>query len=68
MIPFTDSFFVIIILRFIQGFTLAGVPAAALAYIGEEIDAQYSALATSLYISCNALGGMIGRIVAAYAS
>lgn len=68
MIPFTDSFFVIILLRFIQGFTLAGVPAAALAYIGEEIDAQHSALATSLYISCNALGGMIGRIVAAYAS
>ncbi|MEK4230445.1 MFS transporter [Solibacillus sp. FSL H8-0538] len=68
LIPYTDSFFIILILRFIQGFTLAGVPAAAIAYIGEEIDSQYSALATSLYISCNALGGMIGRIVTAYVS
>lgn len=68
IIPYTDSFFIILLLRFIQGFTLAGVPAAALAYIGEEIDSQYSALATALYISCNALGGMIGRIVTAYVS
>ncbi len=67
-IPFTDSFLVITILRFIQGFALAGVPAAALAYIGEEIDSKSSHMATALYISSNPLGGMIGRVVTGYFS
>jgi len=67
-IPFTDSFIVLAILRAIQGFTLAGVPAAALAYIGEEIDIKSSGIATALYISSNPLGGMIGRVVAGYFS
>lgn len=67
-IPFTDSFLVITILRFIQGFTLAGVPAAALAYIGEEIDPKSSNMATAIYISSNPLGGMIGRVISGYFS
>lgn len=65
-IPLTDSFFIIVVLRFIQGFAIAGVPAAALAYISEEIEHKSMGLATSLYISCNALGGMIGRLVMGY--
>lgn len=60
---FSDSFFHIVVWRFIQGFAIAGVPAAALAYISEEIDSQSMGLATSLYISSNALGGTIGRLV-----
>ena len=67
-IPFMESFTSIAALRFIQGFTLAGVPAASLAYIAEEIDGKHRALVTAFYISCNALGGMIGRVVAAYVS
>ncbi|PKC52857.1 MFS general substrate transporter, partial [Rhizophagus irregularis] len=63
-----DSFLVITILRFIQGFTLAGVPAAALAYIGEEIDPKSSNMATAIYISSNPLGGMIGRVISGYFS
>ncbi len=65
-IPFMHSFSMIAAIRFVQGFMLAGVPAAALAYIAEEIDVKHSALATAFYISCNALGGMIGRVVTAY--
>ncbi|WP_240949652.1 MFS transporter [Psychrobacillus sp. BL-248-WT-3] len=73
VIPFflmtlSDNFVWIIILRFIQGFLLAGVPAAALAYISEEIDRKFLSVATALYISCNALGGMIGRVVTGYAT
>lgn len=64
--PLTDSFFIIVVLRFIQGFAIAGVPAAALAYISEEIDHKSMGIATSLYISCNALGGTIGRLVMGY--
>ncbi|MFC7687850.1 MFS transporter [Ureibacillus sp. GCM10028918] len=68
LIPFVDSYFTILLLRIIQGFTLAGVPAAALAYIAEEIETESRQLATALYISTNALGGMIGRIVTGYLS
>lgn len=68
IIPFIDSYFVIVLLRFVQGFTLAGVPASALAYIGEEIDLKSSHIATALYISSNPLGGMIGRILAGFIS
>lgn len=71
VIPFliianTDSFFLIVILRFVQGFALAGVPAAALAYISEEIHKQFTSVATALYISFNGLGGMIGRFMTGF--
>ncbi|HEY9582268.1 MAG TPA: MFS transporter [Savagea sp.] len=62
IIPFLPSFSLILLLRFIQGFTMAGVPAVGLAYLNEEIHPKYQGLATALYISCNGLGGMIGRI------
>lgn len=66
VIPLADSFAVLLILRFIQGFAMAGVPAAALAYIIEEIDRKNIAYATALYISSNALGGMIGRFLTGF--
>ncbi|WP_336246355.1 MFS transporter [Sporosarcina cyprini] len=66
IIPSVDAFWLIVLLRFIQGFALAGVPAAALAYISEEVDRRYANLATALYISCNSLGGMIGRFLTGY--
>ena len=68
MLFVVEKYWVISILRLIQGFTLAGVPAASLAYIGEEIDSKVRNLATSIYISTNALGGMIGRFLAGYLS
>ncbi|MCG7343749.1 MFS transporter [Sporosarcina sp. ACRSL] len=73
VIPFllianTDSFLFIVILRFIQGFALAGVPAAALAYISEEIQKQFTSLATALYISFNGIGGMLGRFMTGFIS
>ncbi|WP_347861408.1 MFS transporter [Salimicrobium sp. PL1-032A] len=58
VIPWTDSFVMLLLLRFIQGVALAGLPAAALAYLNEEIDRQSVHIATALYISSNALGGM----------
>ncbi|WP_082235181.1 MFS transporter [Halobacillus massiliensis] len=64
--PFTPSFSVLVILRFLQGFFLAGVPAAAMGYLGEEISPRDIGLAMTLYISSNALGGMGGRVLAGY--
>lgn len=66
IIPLTDSFFVIILFRFLQGFALAGVPAAALAYMSEEIHVRYISIATATYISFNSLGGMIGRFLTGF--
>lgn len=62
----TSSFTVILVLRFLQGFAMAGVLAAALAYIHEEIDGRIVSVATALYISFNSTGGMFGRFVTGY--
>lgn len=62
----THSFVVILVLRFVQGFAMAGVLAAALAYINEEIHERVVSVATALYISFNGTGGMLGRFVTGY--
>ncbi len=66
IIPLLDSFVALILFRFIQGFALAGLPAASLAYISEEIQRRSAGVATALYISSNALGGMLGRVTTGY--
>ncbi len=66
IIPMIDSFTVLVVLRFVQGIALAGLPAASLAYLSEEIDRKSVGVATALYISSNALGGMIGRVLTGY--
>ncbi|MBI5485118.1 MAG: MFS transporter [Deltaproteobacteria bacterium] len=59
---FSHSFESLLALRLLQGLVLAGVPSVAMAYLGEEMDAQAIGHAMGLYISGNALGGMSGRI------
>ncbi|MFC4557570.1 MFS transporter [Virgibacillus kekensis] len=66
LIPLFDSFLLLLVLRLLQGFALAGLPAASLAYLSEEIDRRSVHVATALYISSNALGGMIGRVMTGY--
>lgn len=63
ILPSVQDFIWIVILRFLQGFMLAGVAAVALAYIGEEIHPKFRGMATALYISFNSVGGMIGRVI-----
>jgi YNFM family putative membrane transporter len=53
----------LLILRALAGLTLSGLPAVAMAYLSEEMDAKALGLAMGLYISGNALGGMTGRLV-----
>jgi MFS transporter, YNFM family, putative membrane transport protein len=59
---FSHSFESLLVVRLLQGLVLAGVPSVAMAYLGEEMDAQAIGHAMGLYISGNALGGMTGRI------
>lgn len=62
---FAQSFGQLLLLRALLGLSLAGVPAAALAYLGEEIAPSAQGRAIGLYIAGNALGGMSGRYLSA---
>jgi MFS transporter, YNFM family, putative membrane transport protein len=53
----------LLILRLVQGIVLAGLPAAATAYLREDLHPDAYARAAGLYIGGNALGGMAGRLL-----
>src|SRR4051794_32526545 len=50
-------------LRVLQGFALAGLPAVGVAYLREGLDASVSARAIGLFVSGNAIGGLTGRLL-----
>nr|WP_255731331.1 MFS transporter [Solibacillus sp. MA9] len=62
-LAFAPSFEVLLLLRLVQGFVFAGVPAIAMAYLGEEMEAASLGSAMGLYISGNAIGGLSGRVI-----
>ena len=53
-------------LRGLMGLSLAGLPAVAMAYLAEEIDAPALGLSMGLYIAGSTLGGMFGRLVVGF--
>jgi YNFM family putative membrane transporter len=53
----------ILVLRFLEGVALAGLPAVATAYLREELHPSSHARAAGLYVGGTALGGMAGRLV-----
>lgn len=59
------SFGLALLMRFIEGFMLGGVPALAVAYLSEEVSARVAAAAAGTYISGTTIGGLSGRIIAA---
>ena len=58
-----ESFSLILLLRFVQGFLLAGFPAMAVAYIHEEFDAKITGAVAGIYIAGSSIGGLLGRIL-----
>lgn len=52
-------------LRALAGLALSGLPAVAMAYLGDEMEPQALGLAMGLYIAGNTLGGMAGRLTVA---
>ena len=62
--PLSPSLPVLIGIRVLQGFALAGVPATAMAYLAEEVDRADLGRAMGLYIAGNAIGGLSGRVIA----
>lgn len=64
LIPLCRSFDALLALRFVQGIFLAGLPATAIAYMGEEFSKKAMVSAVGIYIAANSLGGIAGRVVA----
>lgn len=62
-IGFSPNFTWLLVLRAVQGMMVAGFPAIAMAYIGEEFDPVTSGLVMGIYISGNSVGGLTGRMV-----
>ncbi len=52
-----------LLIRTIEGIALAGLPALAMAYVGEEIHPDAVGVSMGLYVGSGALGGMTGRLL-----
>ncbi len=63
LLAFAPTFEALLLLRMLQGFVFAGVPAIAMAYLAEEVDPKSLGVAMGLYISGNSIGGLSGRII-----
>ena len=61
-----ESFEWLITLRAVQGVFLAGLPAIAIAFMGDEFNKKAIAVAVGLYISGNTLGGIGGRLIGGF--
>ncbi|MDO6655246.1 MFS transporter [Anaerobacillus sp. 1_MG-2023] len=66
IMPFMNSFLLLLIIRCIEGFFLAGIPASAMAYLADEVAPSNVGLATSIFIASNAMGGLSGRVATGY--
>ncbi|HBM42785.1 MAG TPA: MFS transporter, partial [Halomonas sp.] len=62
-LAFAPTFESLLFLRLLQGFVLGGLPAVAIAWMGDEFDKTALLSAVGLYIGANSLGGISGRIV-----
>ncbi|KQT77870.1 MFS transporter [Methylobacterium sp. Leaf466] len=58
------SWYDFLALRALTGLAASGLPAVAMAYLAEEMDTRAIGLSMGLLIGGNALGGMVGRLVA----
>jgi YNFM family putative membrane transporter len=64
LVPFLPGYELLLIGRALEGFALAGVPAIAVAYLTEEVEAKHAARAAGTYVGGTTIGGLLGRLVA----
>jgi YNFM family putative membrane transporter len=65
---FAQDYAQLLVLRGLLGVALGGMPAVAMAYLGEEIEGPSLGLSMGLYIAGSAFGGMSGRVIASVLS
>ncbi|MBU8810753.1 MFS transporter [Mycolicibacterium goodii] len=63
LVPFAPTYELLLCGRFAEGLVLAGVPAVAVAYLTEEINAGHAARAAGTYVAGTTIGGLAGRLV-----
>ena len=61
-----ESYTALVLMRGLQGFFLGGLPAIAVAYMGDEFSRKAVVLAVGVYISANSLGGVGGRMIGGF--
>lgn len=66
MLSFTENYTSMLVLRAVQGVLLAGLPAIAIAWMGDEFEREAVLLAVGLYIGGNSLGGISGRLIGGF--
>ena len=66
LLALAPAWWVLLVLRALQGFALAGLPAVAVAYLREELHTSVSARAIGLYVSGTAIGGLTGRLLSGF--
>jgi YNFM family putative membrane transporter len=59
----SPNFITLVVVRFLLGFFIAGVPSIAMAYVAEEFHPDGLGKIMGLYISGTSIGGMAGRII-----
>lgn len=62
-VPFAPTFTLFLAGRAVEGFLLAAVPAVAIAYLAEQVDAADTARAAGVYVAGTTVGGLLGRVV-----
>ncbi|WP_136680506.1 MFS transporter [Neptunomonas sp. XY-337] len=68
LLSYVSNYDQLLLLRALQGFCLGGLPAIAVAYMGDEFRNKAMVLAVGLYISGNSLGGIGGRLIGGLAA
>lgn len=63
---FSPNIEVLLLIRFLEGVALAGVPGTSLAFLAEELSPRAVALASGTYIAGTTVGGLSGRLIAAW--
>lgn len=67
VVPFSPDGGVLLALRLLEGVALGAVPAIALAYLTEEVEAGHVTAAAGSYIAGTTVGGLSGRVVSGLA-
>ncbi|KQS69402.1 MFS transporter [Modestobacter sp. Leaf380] len=65
-IALSPSWELLLVLRGVQGFALAGLSAVGVAYLREELHGSVSSRAIGLFIAGNAIGGLTGRLLGGF--
>ncbi|EME23131.1 MFS transporter [Rhodococcus triatomae] len=63
LLPLSPTLEILIAGRALQGATLAGIPAVAMAYLAEEVDGGDLGAAMGRYVAGTTIGGLVGRMI-----